>query len=58
MIARQPNGLLDRESLKALVALYQSPIKEVAYGDASLGGSPERSQAVPFVAEEICQGRQ
>jgi len=58
MIAGQPNGLLAGESLRALVALYQSSIKEAAYGDASLGGPPKRSQAVPFVAEEICQGRQ
>jgi len=36
---------------------YQCVIKEVTQGEAGPGRSPERSQVLPFVAKEICQGR-
>jgi len=38
--------------------LYQYAVKEVTFAEGDPGRSPKRSQAAPFVAEEICQGRQ
>ena len=37
--------------------LYQCAIRKVTMDEACPGGSPKRSQAAPFVAEEIRQDR-
>jgi hypothetical protein len=55
---RQDRTKVDIISQAGFWPLDRCASKEVTMGEARPGESPKRSQAVPFVAEEICRGRQ